>query len=328
MYNSAFYYVQYGFKLSSMMHCKIFVDGKPSREPVKPATPVAAPTSVSIKVESPTSNNKEESALDDLFARLSSSNLSKSSSSAKQGSPERPKSKTFSFEERLSPPSTPTKALDSFSANLSAPPVKPAESLPDTPVVSQGDINIQQAGNTAPTATEQLYLEKAAGYLDALPPDSVVAVQIIKAVSTKLRDAFAHTASLNADDAEKIKARYAFAILNYINKAKAKAITSESAKQIVRDSDGKLLRIYAKLVDEEYLSLADMSGVTGLNKVILDVLPKVELNKAPVTLKVDLTAAPIKTEAKSVTTVHVAKTEDPMNGLKGWPVQEKRETRK
>jgi hypothetical protein len=327
MYNSAFCCVQYGLKLSSMMHCKIFADGKPSREPVKPTTPVAAPTPASIQVESPASDNKEESALDDLFAHLSSSNLSESSS-AKSDSPESPKSKTFSFEERLSPPSTPTKALDSSTSKPSVAPFKPTESLYDTMAVSRGDINIQEAENVSLTAVEKLYLEKAARYLDALPCDNIDAVQIIKSVSTKLCDVFAPNTSLSADDAEKVKARYAFAILNYINKAKAKTITSESAKQIVRESNGKLLRVYAKLVDEEYLSLADMSGVTGLNKVILDVLPKAELNKAPAAPKAESTATPIKTQAKSVGTTYVAKTEDPINGMKAWPVQEKRETRK
>jgi hypothetical protein len=302
-------------------------DREISYEIAKPATPAATAPPVSIKVESPVPDNKAESALDDLFARLSSSDLSKSSS-AKKHSPERPKSMTFSFEERLSSPSTPTKTLNSSTANPSATPCKPTESLSDTPIISQIAPNVQQAHVKSLTAIEQLYLEKAAGYLDALPSDSVVAVQIFKAVSTKLRDAFAPAISLSADEAEKIKARYAFAILNYINKAKTKTITPEFTKKIVRDSDGKLLRVYAKLVDKEYLSLADISGVTGLNKVILDILPKAELNKAPGTPKAESTATPIKTEAKSVGTSHVPKTEDPMNGLKAWPVQEKRDTRK
>jgi hypothetical protein len=72
--------------------------------------------------------------------------------------------------------------------------------------VSRGGINVQQAGNVSLKAVEKLYSEKAAGYLDALPCDNVVAVQIIKAVSTKPCDAFAPSTSLSADDAKKVKA--------------------------------------------------------------------------------------------------------------------------
>jgi hypothetical protein len=291
------------------MHFKKFTDGKLSHEPEKAAIPVAAPTHVAIKIESPAPDTKEESALDDLFARLSSKNLSMLSSSAKKDSPARPESNTFLFEERLSPPGTPTKMPDSPTASLSGTTVKPAESISE---------------DEPQAAIEQLYLEKAAEYIQALPCDNIATVQVIKTVLKKLQDAIAPSASLSADEAEKVKARYAFAILDYFNKAKAKSITPEFAKQAVRHSEGNMLRIFAKLVEKECLSLADMGGVVGLNQVILDALPKAELEMAPAIPKAESTATASKMETKPVT----AKNEDPMNGMKAWPAQEKRETGK
>jgi hypothetical protein len=231
---------------------------------------------------------------------------------------------------------------------LSAKPVKPTESLSDTAAVSTDNVfdqpdkvakkdrimNAQQAEEISPADIEQQYLEKATVYLQALPADGNAPVQIIKAVSAKLRTAYAPNTSLSVDEAEKLKARYAFAILNYIKNTSGKSSTSESTKQTLQKSDGNMLHVYAKLVDEKYASLTDLSSIVKLSQIILDVLPKVELTDAPAKSKAEPTVASSEAKAKPVTITAATKSEskplseDPIDSMKAWPTQEKRESRK
>jgi hypothetical protein len=271
-----------------------------------------------------------------MFARLTSTTkeLSVSSSSVKQESPARAGNEVPSFDDCSSLSDTPVQVRTGRTVDLSATPVKPTESLSANTLVSGGITNAQQAEVISQADIEQQYLEKATLYLQALPSGGSVAVQIIKTVSTKLRSAYGANSSLNVDEAEKLKARYAFAIVNHVNKTSARKITSGSAKQILQDSEGDMLRVYAKLVDEEYALLTDLGSIGKLGQVILDALPKAEPTNTPGTTTVGPTVASSETKANPSMTSPATKSEskpvsgDPIDSMKAWPTQEERTTRK
>jgi hypothetical protein len=294
--------------------------------------PVVAPTPVSTKSKPSVSDTKEES-VHDLFARLTATTkeLSLSSSSIKQESPARSGNNISSFDDRSSLSGTPVQVRNSCTVDLSATPVKPTESLSGNILVSGDITNVQQSEDISQSDIEQQYMEKAALYLQTLPSGGSVIVQIIKTVSAKLRSAYSPNSILSVDEAKKLKARYAFAIVNHVKKTSAKTITSESAKQILRDSDGNMLRVYAKLVDEEYILLTDLESIGKLSQVILDALPKAEPTNTSATATVEPT---VEAKAKPVTTSSTTKSDskpvsgDSIDSMQAWPTQEKRETRK
>jgi hypothetical protein len=173
---------------------------------------------------------------------------------------------------------------------------------------------------------EQLYFRKSADYLEALPSGNDMAVQTIKAISTKLRSSYTVNPRVSGDEVEKLKARYAFAIQNYIKrvlKKDTKPITSDYIKKVLQDTNGDLLRVCVILVEEELISLENMDNVTGLCKMIHNSLPK------PKT-----TVVKLNTESSTPSlAVHkplelVPGTKDPLEDLRSWPTQEKRGTRK
>jgi hypothetical protein len=169
---------------------------------------------------------------------------------------------------------------------------------------------------------EQLYLKKATAYLQALSTADSVAVQTIKVVSTKLQSSYALDTKLNADEIEKLKARYAFAVLKHVNqvsKKNTKPVTADFVKKVLQDSGGNMLVFFAKLVEEGCLSLENIDGITALCRSILDILPKAE------------PTAPTATIDPKPTSTSMNETKlganDPLDNVKAWPTQEKRETR-
>lgn len=185
---------------------------------------------------------------------------------------------------------------------------------------------------------EQLYLRKAYEYLQALPTCSNASVQILKTVSKKLRSSYAPSTSLSAMEVEKLQARYAFTIVNYVKKSDkgTNPITADTAKYLLRETDGEMLRFFSKLADLEYLSLADIDSSTELCKTLLDVLPKAETATTPVVLEVKPAATTSTSAIEAVAKLGAASTvelqeqvlKDPVDRLKAWPTQEKRENRK
>jgi hypothetical protein len=170
---------------------------------------------------------------------------------------------------------------------------------------------------------ERLYLSQAAAYLEALPNVENVAVQTLKAVSFKLRNSYSRDTKLGVDEIEKLKARYAFAILQYVNKAGKnddKTVTADSIKKVLQDNDGNMLVLYAKLVEEKCLSHGDIDDIIGLCRLILDILPKAD-PCAPATSIEPKPAATATIETKQMS-------KDPMDNAKAWPSREKRENRK
>jgi hypothetical protein len=172
---------------------------------------------------------------------------------------------------------------------------------------------------------EQLYLRKSADHLEALPSGNNMAVQTIKAISTKLRNSYTVNSGVSGDEMEKLKARYAFAIQSYIKQVlkDTKPITSDYIKKVLQDTNGDLLRVCVILAEEKLISLENMDNVTGLCKMIHNSLPK------PETTVVKLNTE-FPTPSLAVHKPHelVPGSKDPLESLKPWPTQENRAARK
>jgi hypothetical protein len=280
--------------------------------------------------------------LDDLFARLSAHGALKPSSSVKSASPPCALRGFFSFGDESRAQNAGTDILNSQSVNIAGATKGSIASKSKTTAVSQGDnatqpLKIATKDETENTEhhkamsrayIEQLYLRQAADYLEALPSSNSVPVEIIKSVSKKLRSSYAPNAKLKNEEAEKLKARYASAILNYVNQIynkAAKPITSDFAKKALQDASGDVLCVCAKLVEQKYISLEDIDNAAGLCKMISHALPEAEVAYAPATPKV-VAITPVASIHKPTTPVPASK--DPVEGLKAWPTQEKRETRR
>jgi hypothetical protein len=306
-----------------------------------PAPAAAAAPPVAIMTGLPAPRAGEESALDDLFARLNAHGASKPPDSAEATSPLRPEGIVFSFEDGPGVHDAGPDVLDSQSLNTAGATMGSDASISDAAVVAQDhetdhpekvakNASVNDHGDTQDMShvdVEQLYLRKAADYLQALPSGNIVSVETIKGVSKKLRSTYAPAAKLSGEEAEKLKARYAFAIFNYVNQVcnkSAKPITSDFAKKALHDADGDMFRVFAKLVEEKYISLDDMDNAAGLCKMISHALPKAEVATAPATSKAESTT-PSATGPKPVLSSSASK--DPLDGLKAWPTQEKRATR-
>lgn len=316
----------------------------PSQKPVQPTVAItsrlAVEAPISIKIESPASSAGEESALDDLFARLNAQGGSKLSSSDQSASPPRPKGSIFSFEDGAGVQDAGSDMLRGTSAFMARETMgSDARDLITSTIVLKTDEAAQPAGKDKIDETgssegmsradvEQLYLRKAADYLETLPSGNSVTVDIIKSVSKKLRTVYAPNAKLSSEEADKLKDRCAFAILNYVNrtyKKAAKPITSEIAKKALHDANGDMLRVYAKLVEEKYLFIEDIDSIAGMCRMITDALPKADAASAPATPKPGPNTPVV---AVRDPTSSVSAGQDPLAGLKTWPTQEKRETRK
>tara|TARA_R110002003_G_scaffold40_10_gene2696 strand:- start:3935 stop:4843 length:909 start_codon:yes stop_codon:yes gene_type:complete len=299
----------------------------------KPAAAAVAPEPKPPKTEPPTTIGAGESALDEMFARLNARSLSVSSGAAKELSATRPEKAEFSFGEGSNTKTTPSEVLDSYTANLPATPVRTEHSIA-TAVASPPTREDQassskeeepkgaiQLDSMSGLDLEQEYFRKAADYVRALPAGETVLVKSINTVSKKLRRSYATDTELSIADIEKITARYAFAIFNYINKVEksAKPIAVADAKEALKGANGNLLYLYIKLVDDGYLALNDLNSISRLCNTILDILPNPEPKPAPVKPNAEPVVAK-PSESKSLP-------KGPVDNLKAWPTQEKREAR-
>ncbi|EMD63549.1 hypothetical protein COCSADRAFT_190788 [Bipolaris sorokiniana ND90Pr] len=166
----------------------------------------------------------------------------------------------------------------------------------------------QPAGITQ-TELENEYMHRASAYVDALPNTKEGTPQLIKVVSNKMRVTYEPLTSMDSKEKDAVKARFAFAIANYLNKTLRKGPTEctvSSIKQKLEDVDGDFLRLCVMLVEEKHMSLETLDDVTGLVKALLDIL-----------LKAELTIVPDMLGSKLVL-------EDPVDSMKTWPTQEKR----
>jgi hypothetical protein len=156
----------------------------------------------------------------------------------------------------------------------------------------------------------QEYLRQAVEVTKALPDIKNGNLQMIKTVTAKLEKAYA-IETVGDKDVDKIKARFAFAIVTHVNKVykkNAQPMTTETAQKALRDAGGDISTLWSQLVDTGYLPFYDLDTFNGLCKAMLDVLPKAELIGTPTTPMAESKPA----------------SKDPMDGMKVWPTQEKR----
>ena len=184
------------------------------------------------------------------------------------------------------------------------------------------------------------YMRKAAAYLNELPCKPGDSVHTIKTAAGKLRAAYETSPSESqTPDVEKLRSRYAFAIISYVNqkaKLSQEPLTAEFVKKTLLANNGDLLRTLAALVEGKYIAVDNLKHVTDLCQYILDVLPKPDVSSTPgerlqseeaQTGGVSLGAhanVPAKPSIK-VTPSPTQAAADPMEGMKSWPTREKRE---
>ncbi|KAF2026958.1 hypothetical protein EK21DRAFT_34283, partial [Setomelanomma holmii] len=325
------------------------VKAKP-KEPEGPARPVpvaeveldAAPQPAPPKIEVPAPVSAGESALDEMFARLNAMGSAMSSTKADTQAP--PVKGQYSFDEGPTVKNTPVGVLKSYTAN-------PSVTSDDSRIAVAGNITTTSASETetdlrqeaaktekvqdtvqskdvSQQDLERAYMRKAAEYIEAIPGGEGT-IHNIRTTSAKLRTSQAPGAQLSTADAEKLAARFAFATVNYINKIKKseKIITSEATKKALKDAGGNLICLYVQLVQDGYLSLNDLEGIGGLCNTMLAVLPKPEPASARTTVSATASAsapAPVSTSAPAAVKTET-KANDPVENMKAWPTQEKRE---
>jgi hypothetical protein len=124
---------------------------------------------------------------------------------------------------------------------------------------------------------EREYLRKASEYVSALPTSNNTPAHLFKTVSVKMHNTYAPIIKLYPTEADKLKARYAFAIVNFINqnvKLNTTPLTAHKTKDMLQCNDGSFLTLCATLIEEKYMALENLDHVVGLCKTVLDVLPK------------------------------------------------------
>jgi protein-S-isoprenylcysteine O-methyltransferase len=175
---------------------------------------------------------------------------------------------------------------------------------------------------------ETAYMRKASDYIQALPDSNENVASLIKAMSRKLRGTFLPEVKIDFEKNEIIKARLAFAVANYINKILKKRPeqprTADSIKQTLKDVDGDFLRLCARLVEEGHISLHTLAEVSGIVATMRDILPKAEPAITTAVKAPPKAAVPVVSSAENSRPV----SKDPVDSMKGWPTQEKRENRK
>ncbi|KAL5119342.1 hypothetical protein ACEQ8H_002829 [Pleosporales sp. CAS-2024a] len=257
--------------------------------PTLPAAVVAS-SPPSLELETATLPTAPESTLDNLFARLSAQESSQSAPSVTPSWPQRPKASNFYFGEGSGPQDQSseqepdmTRAKGASSMSVSPSRIAPAvdKTEENTKLIKKDAMkDAAHVHGLSQAGAEELYLRKAAEFLEALPHGNRVPIDTIKAVSKKLVRKHTSEISLSGGEVEKLKARYALAMVNYINhscKKAAKPMISNMAKKMLVDADGNFLCLCAKLVADEYIALENIDEMTGLCKMILDALPIAEV---------------------------------------------------
>ncbi|KAF2996068.1 hypothetical protein E8E13_003965 [Curvularia kusanoi] len=298
---------------------------------------------------------------------------------AKFTSPVRPDKDMFKFEDFVDAVPVPTKESDSGRAqadgkkqseqsgreqleevkralltkmNLNPKPL-PSAPLRDHHKVDQsqqeapGGMDDAAKSGDSQSTLEAEYLRKATAYLNDFPCKPGESAHLIKNVAGKLRAAFA--ASLTepvTDNVEKLRSRYVFAIVNYVNqkvKMSSKPLTANDVKSLLQIDNGDLLRLCATLKEDGFLAFHSLEHVTNLCQYILYVEPPAGAssssdNSVPekrldaggsgqiATSSGSPRIAKVSAELPMDTTGQSTKfADDPMEGLKAWPTAEKRD---
>ncbi|KAI1548800.1 STE14 protein-S-isoprenylcysteine methyltransferase [Pyrenophora tritici-repentis] len=305
-----------------------------------------------VKMNEGGSIHASQAELEGLYARLSSMGPTTPSHKS-EGIPSiTPGKNMFAFETRLEIASIKGKATEKTTAIMSAEKTSSVESLAeklllsennkkrtqgfvdtertkkaktDKPKVVQATVvgdNLAQASKPAVERVsesqedlEAEYMRKASEYIDTFPVEQKTASHLIQAMSKKLRSLYTE------DNKDSIKARFAFALVNYIKNVKkgSEAFSVDSAKSLLEDANGDLLQLCAKLVEGKYISLQTLDDVSGMATALLNILPEADpsITTATAVYKADVTGSP---GVKPVTKGSV-------ENNKGWPTPEKRENR-
>ncbi|KAH7067795.1 hypothetical protein FB567DRAFT_457859 [Paraphoma chrysanthemicola] len=299
---------------------------KPSATAVAPKSAPAPP-----KIELPATMAGSESVLDEMFARLNARSPSVSSGAAKALSPGGPEKAHYSFDERSKTSTALSDVLKSFSTRSPESPdkAKPlaAAAVPSKPENQDHIPSIAATKGTAEVESmseperelEHMYLGKAAEYVVALPVSESASVKSIKTTSVKLRSSHAPDAKASIGDVEKLSARFAFAVTNYVNKTEKSTnpITIDRAKEALQHAEGNVLRLYIKLVEDSYLSMNNLDSIVGLCNSIMDILPKPEPKSTPAPSAVHPSTRKAEEPMRAST--------NPVESFTSWPAQEKRE---
>lgn len=297
-------------------------------------SPTSVPTPPPSRIELPPRSHVTKSSLDDMFARLSGASCDIYSRSVENFQPAGLETSKRSSE-------------DDFEVNAATTHVS-GNSTPSGEGVRLGRIHEKSSWpqsslktSQAPRSTvqqdvsqdelEQEYLCKAAKYISALSGNANASINMIQTVSRKLRISYAsEAAKLRTGEFEKLQARYAFAVVKYVNeevKLNLEPLSADFVKRSLHNGNGDILRLCAALVDGKYIALDSLEQVTGLCKNILDVLPKADgaPSAQPNTFSVDTANSSLIASASSLTIAAKEKAADPLDGIKAWPTQEKRE---
>ena len=309
----------------------------------KPSSPAPVRIQPPSNIELPTQTLEVKGSLEDMFARLSAATGSVPSRPAKELSPVGPDKSVFSFEDQLNI-SAPTFKLSDRSASVRTPALPPptfplhnlqhVRDVPEQPLARLETLttpDTPKPQDMSHDELEQEYLRKAAEYISVLPPGLNNSAHTIKAVSVKLQDAYTpNVGQMSQAEVEKLRARYVFAVVNFVNKKvklNPRPLKGDFVEKVLRDSNGSLLKMCAALIEGEYISLDSLEQITGLCKNILDVLPKAEdvsFTQAKVPIADMLKTQSAVPATPAVPTSRVAPG-DPLDGMKAWPTQEKRE---
>ncbi|KAF1938088.1 hypothetical protein EJ02DRAFT_458169 [Clathrospora elynae] len=325
-------------------------------EGLAPATSTVAPKLSSSKKENAKPDHGSEYALDSIFARLSTQSPSTLSRTTANTTPSGPDKAMFSFYDRTGAadtaktPATPVKpklsdaqidsklglkspeekksdfarqfqekllldaeaegkAKDVTKSEVEAKKAKvgagPEASKTKSRVTAQADKASGEKEGMTQEELESEYMRRASKYVDALPGNQGTAAYNIRSVSKKLRSSYVPAVKVDPKELDALKNRFAFAIVMHANKKKGpKPLNADSVKQILKGVDGDFLQLCAKLMEGKYIELENIDDIASLVQIMLDILPKPKPS--------------ITEETKPVST-------DPVDSMKAWPTQEKRE---
>ncbi|KAI8942129.1 hypothetical protein NX059_000220 [Plenodomus lindquistii] len=307
---------------------------RPTSTPSGKATP--------IKTETPTRSKPMDDSLEDMFTRLTTPTVKSTSQISAATSPTRPDKNAFSFEGRLSQADVGKKVLDEAVAASPAQAVQPKREDLTKALAPRLSVETSQQKQSSDTETkksvgdqndpsqakvEAEYMRRACEYVNALPGGKGTSAHTIQFVANKLRSSYVPTLQTSPEHNEALKARYVFAVLNYIKGLKrgVTEVTAASVKQILDENDGDFLLLCVTLVEKKQISLDNLDEVIGLCKKILEILPKPEPD-------VVFPAS----ESKKRPTILTPQTnpelrsmsQDPVDNMSAWPSQEKRDNRK
>jgi hypothetical protein len=292
-----------------------------------------------------------------MFARLSGGISSVPSRSAEELSPIGPDKSMFSIDNHADATAAVTKVYNTACTATETPeqsalalsdhgrPHNNATSTQPLPKVERALSTANRQGGSQ-YEREVLYLRKATAYLDALPTSSDDIAHDIKTVAKKLYTVFAlKVDNIKPEEAEKLRNRIVFAVTSAINKKirlSSEFLTTDMAKSILREHDGDFLQLCAALVKDGYITLSDTKHIVDLCQTVLDVLPKaddgssvgpsskarmtdVSQKPAPSTARPAEALVKPAVEKKAEVMAEKKTNGDPLEGMKAWPTQEKRE---